>query len=167
MHWLDGGVLCEEAKRYVGNFLSVHRVRPRNDDEDDANSDDVVSDEDLELTAEDLEEALTSRIGGREKTKGEATDEAEDEGTHRANSAAGMALKDSWRSQSSRVKPVPVNKVAETLKSLCMHCAAIFQRCTRKLVGVRGLELTLHDLRITAPVPTNQPVLKGGKFPFC
>ena len=103
-HWLDGGILCEEAKRYVGNFLSVHRVRPRDDDEDDANSDDVVSDEELELTAADLEEALTSRIGGREKAKGDAPDEEEDEGTHRANSAAGMALADKiWAQRSAAV----------------------------------------------------------------
>ena len=42
---------------------------------DDANSDDVVSDEELELIVEDLEQALTTRIGGREKTK---EDDAED-----------------------------------------------------------------------------------------
>ena len=40
--WLDGRILCEEARRYVGNFLSVHRVRPQDDmDSDIANSDDL------------------------------------------------------------------------------------------------------------------------------
>ena len=30
--WLGGRILCKEAKKYVGNFLSVHRVRPDDDD---------------------------------------------------------------------------------------------------------------------------------------
>ena len=33
--WLDGGLLSQESKRYVGNFMAVHRVRPRDDDSDD------------------------------------------------------------------------------------------------------------------------------------
>ena len=41
MQWLKGSVLCAQAKRYVGNFLSVHRVRPRDDESDDCNSDDI------------------------------------------------------------------------------------------------------------------------------
>ena len=56
--WLDGRILCQEAKRYVGNFMAVHRVRPRGDDEDSACSDDMVSDEELEVTHGSIEAAL-------------------------------------------------------------------------------------------------------------
>ena len=40
--WLGGNILCNEAKRYVGNFLSVHRMRPRDEDDEDCNSQDIV-----------------------------------------------------------------------------------------------------------------------------
>jgi hypothetical protein len=26
--WLGGRILCQEAKKYVGNFMAVHRFRP-------------------------------------------------------------------------------------------------------------------------------------------
>lgn len=67
MTWLDGNIVCEEAKKYVGNFLAVHRVRPRDEDDDeDANSDDIGSDVELEVSHEHLQDALITRIGGRE-----------------------------------------------------------------------------------------------------
>ena len=63
--WLDGGILCEEARRYVGNFLSVHRMRPVDDDASGAdNSDDLLSDEDLALSSDSLLDVLHARIGG-------------------------------------------------------------------------------------------------------
>ena len=42
---LDGHTLCEEARRYVANFLSVHRVRPQDEASEDGNSENIVSDE--------------------------------------------------------------------------------------------------------------------------
>ena len=46
--WLDGNIVCEEARRYVGNFLSVHRMRPVDDDVSGAdNNDDLLSDGEL------------------------------------------------------------------------------------------------------------------------
>ena len=63
--WLDGQVLCEEARRYVANVLSVHRVRHSDDDSEPENSDDLISDEDLILSSSALDEALDTRIGGR------------------------------------------------------------------------------------------------------
>ena len=48
--WLHEHVLCEEARRYVGNFLSVHRVRPQDEASEDGNSDDIVSDEELQVS---------------------------------------------------------------------------------------------------------------------
>ena len=43
-YWLDGHILSAESMRYVSNFLSVYRVRPTEDDEDEAHSDDLASD---------------------------------------------------------------------------------------------------------------------------
>ena len=62
--WLDGYVVSKEAAQYVGNFLSVYRVRPGNDEDDtDVNSDDDVDDEALELKGDDdLAEALRTRV---------------------------------------------------------------------------------------------------------
>ena len=47
---------CEETKRYVGNFLSVYRVRPSG--AEDANSDDSGVDEPLLVTPTTLPTAL-------------------------------------------------------------------------------------------------------------
>ena len=48
--WLDGGILSRESKRYVSNFLSVYRIRPTDDDEDEGNSDNLASDIELEVS---------------------------------------------------------------------------------------------------------------------
>ena len=50
---------CEETKRYVGNFLSVYRVRPENEGE---NSDDEDDTEDLVVTAGDLAQACDTHV---------------------------------------------------------------------------------------------------------
>jgi len=99
--WLDGRILCEEAKRYVGNFLAVHRVRPQNDDSDDTNSDDAVSDEELEVANADLQGALGTRIGGRGK-EDEEEEEGDAPGAHRENSRSGMLLAKAVWSQASQ-----------------------------------------------------------------
>ena len=49
--WASHGLPCQETKHYLGNFLSVYRVRPAADAKE--NSDDDGADEALELT-EDL-----------------------------------------------------------------------------------------------------------------
>ena len=52
----------------------MHRMRPRDDDEEDCNSQDVVSDEELEISTATLIDALTTRIGGKEaEGQGNAT----------------------------------------------------------------------------------------------
>ena len=68
--WLDGRVLTKESARHVGNFMSVYRVRPRDSTEEMQASDEDVSDEELVLDVEDLEEVLQTRIGGREQDLG-------------------------------------------------------------------------------------------------
>lgn len=86
--WLDGRILCQETKRYVGNFMAVHRVRPGGDDSDSACSDDMVSDEELEVTHASIEAALATRVGGH----GRGDDEEGKAGSHRENSSTGMSL---------------------------------------------------------------------------
>lgn len=52
--------------RYISNFLSVYRVRPR-DPNEDARSDEDFSDEELVLNEDMLERAMKTRVGGKEK----------------------------------------------------------------------------------------------------
>ena len=59
--WLGSIVISAEDARYVGNVLSVYRVRPRDGDEDVRATEDV-SDDVLVLTHGDLEEALKIMI---------------------------------------------------------------------------------------------------------
>ena len=95
--WLDGNVLCQEAKQYICNFFAVHRMRPRDDDdEDDCNSQDVVSDEELEISKASLADALATRIGGKE---GQDTDTTDKGPSHFQNSAAAVELNQNrWNS---------------------------------------------------------------------
>ena len=67
---------CMETKRYVGNFLSVYRVRPTG--EEDGNSDDDAIDEPLKLNTEkDLDMALRTLLPAYQqkvtKTENDAT----------------------------------------------------------------------------------------------
>ena len=48
--WLGGRILCKGATKYIGNYMAVHRVRPSDDDENSACSDDMVSDEELPVS---------------------------------------------------------------------------------------------------------------------
>ena len=64
--WLDGNVVGLESVRYIGNFLSVYRVRPA-DPEDDAHSDEDVSDEELILQNDDeVDDALKTKLTSKE-----------------------------------------------------------------------------------------------------
>ena len=67
--WLDGEVVSQESARYINNFLSVYRVRPR-DPSDDLRSDEDVSDEELILDDADPEKVMETRVGGREGHQG-------------------------------------------------------------------------------------------------
>ena len=61
-HWLLR-LPCEETKRYVGNFLSVYRVRPDNEGE---NSDDEDDATELVVTPEKLVEACQTQVAATE-----------------------------------------------------------------------------------------------------
>ena len=64
-HWLDGRVLCAEAKRYVSHVMVVTRARPEGEEDEVGNSDVLRSDEEFDLRTEDLAQALETRVGGR------------------------------------------------------------------------------------------------------
>ena len=91
--WLEGNMLTLESARLLNNFLSVHRVRPQDDEESSGgNSDDIAADEDLTVSNEGLATALKTRVGGREDD-----DKAGDAYTHRENSTSAMQLgEDIW-----------------------------------------------------------------------
>jgi len=91
-NWLNGKVLCREAKRHICNFIAVYRVRPQDEDAEDCNSDDIISDEELELSSHNLAEALTTKIGGRDPDGMVSGEDALESGTHHANSEAAMQL---------------------------------------------------------------------------
>lgn len=93
--WLDGNIISEESRRYVGNFIGMHRLRPGADDEDGlANPDDMVSDEAVYVTKDMLDEVLETRIGGKARQNEDL--ELMGDG-HHANSSEAMKLgRDIW-----------------------------------------------------------------------
>ena len=67
-------------------------MRPRDDDEsNDGNSQDIASDEELEISRHELADALTTRIGGKES----ARDGEDEDATHFQNSTAAIKLNQS------------------------------------------------------------------------
>ena len=69
--WASHGLPCQETKHYLGNFLSVYRVRPAADAKE--NSDDDGADEALELSAEMLSTALQTQPPAQRETKSSAS----------------------------------------------------------------------------------------------
>ena len=71
--------------------MAVHRLRPV-DGEDEPHSDDLGNDvdEELEVSHEQLIEALGTRIGGRDPKNGADHNDSTEDAGHRANSAAGI-----------------------------------------------------------------------------
>ena len=87
-HWLLQ-VPAAETKRYVGNFLSVYRVRPAADA--DANSDDDDVDEPLQLEPTELAKALQTLTPAKRTDAGKAVN---DDRAHRVEAA--LAQADAW-----------------------------------------------------------------------
>ena len=121
--WLDGNVLSEESKRYVSNFTSIHRLRPRDDEEDGlANSDDLVEDEDVYVTRETLDDVLETRIGGKSRVSDDP--DVTCDGHHMNSSEAVDLGRDIWQLSSepagATTQPrfsFAENKVQEALKA--------------------------------------------------
>ena len=119
--WFELGLLTEESKRYVTNFLFVTSSRPPDDDDLSQHSEDLVDDEELVLSSNDLREALVTHIGG---ARGKAQ-KGEEEGqkSHYENSKSAIELMNKiWGSQPSkhnreRAAHVPHNDLDEVLKA--------------------------------------------------
>ena len=120
-HWLDGNIISEESKRYVSNFISIHRLRPGNNDEDAmANSDDMVEDEEVCVTKDMLDNVLETRIGGK-ATKNNDLDVMGD--GHHMNSSEAVELgRDIWSKEGctsgDTTQPIYRFDEAEVKKSL-------------------------------------------------
>ena len=93
--WLDGNIISEESRRYVSNFISIHRLRPGGEDEDGlANPDDMVQDEAVYVTKDMLDQVLETRIGGK-TSRGDDLDLMGD--SHHMNSSEAVSLgRDIW-----------------------------------------------------------------------
>ena len=94
-----------ETKRYVGNFLSVHRVRPAA--EADANSDDDDADEPFQLERMQLAEALRTLTPAGKNMSSKTVN---DDRAHRV--AAALAQADAWWNDSCRAPTPEVNQDA-------------------------------------------------------
>ena len=119
--WLNGHVICEESKRYVSNFISIHRLRPGDENEDGlANPDDLVEDEEVYVTRDMLEEVLDTRIGG--KTRSNDDMDVLGDGHHMNSSEAVDLGRDIWalssHSAGQAKQPVFVFKEDDVKNSL-------------------------------------------------
>ncbi len=132
-NWLDGNIISMESKRYVSNFISIHRLRPSDGVEDDAaNPDDMIEDEDVVVTKEMLPEVLETRIGGKSKK----SDELELLGDgHHMNSADAIGLgRDIWsqfHAESRTVSQTHSRGLISTKRKCYNRCNA------QKAVGAR------------------------------
>ena len=148
---MNGRILCDEAKRYVGNFMSVHRVRPEEDpDSDVPNSDDMLSDEELELDHDSLPEALETKVGGRKK--GDADEGAAEGGegvSHYQNSKAAIDLASEVWQGSSSLPLEPPSFVAPEDVGEAIAAARKSQKQAKpmsKLLGAADREASLRSL---------------------
>ena len=98
--------------------MAVHRLRPA-DGEDHAHSDDLGNedDEELEVSHEQLIEALETRTGGRNhKNDADHTDSNEEAG-HRVNSAAGIAnAQTMWRAEAANEMASALNEAPKAMQ---------------------------------------------------
>ena len=139
--WLCGGVLSEESVRYINNFMSVYRVRPR-DVSDDVVSDEDFSDEELVLTEQDLARAMQTRIGGRETKKAESQrTSASGKVSHEENSRTGIHLV-------QKIWPVDDNVTFKASQVQHIDAATI----KRSFVAARKSQRQVHDVSVTGSV---------------
>lgn len=85
--WMSGQILTDDVRQKVQNFLAVTRTRPQDKDVAALNSDEAVSDVELKVQEEDLDEVLKTKPGGRQPNKRGRSSE----GGHYQNAVAGFA----------------------------------------------------------------------------
>jgi hypothetical protein len=61
LHWCDGRIPCQETKRYLDNLFAVTRARP--DDDVAENSDEELSDEELDINGHNFDQIVKTRMG--------------------------------------------------------------------------------------------------------
>jgi hypothetical protein len=156
--YLNGGVLCETTMQYINNFFCVNRLRPVNAEHDEANSDDLLSDEDVQLSTEDLAHVLQTRIGGREAKEGptgkRGTDDDDTEAnTHHENSSTAMDLaQDIWglaEGKKDRKNPtfrhIPRN-LDEVFRAAARSQSCAVEATARTLAAERPADLSTRRL---------------------
>ena len=61
-YWLDGNAVSATSVQYTQNFMTVHRVRPADvQDDPDENSDDLLSEDDFEVTEGIFDDVMKTR----------------------------------------------------------------------------------------------------------
>ena len=116
---------CEETKRYVGNFLSVYRVRPTNV-EDGNNSDDSGVDEALVVTPATLPVAMQTsfrQIGARAANPKRSAAAATEDPLLASYQAAAQQAEAAWQAPPAAVtvsgrNPYEAQAPADTRKAL-------------------------------------------------
>ena len=142
--WLNGNVVCAEAKRYVSNFLAVHRVRPRDDESDCGISDDIVSDEELQVSNVSLADALITRIGGQQQKENRSSDGKDESLSHFQNSEAAITLGQSiWgsscgNSSSSDARVAPSFVAPQSIENVFKEATASQRRETSMQSRMHG-----------------------------
>ena len=131
--------------------MSVHRVRREEDpDSDVPNSDDMLSDEELELDHDSLPEALETKAGGRKK--GDADEGAAEGGegvSHYQNSKAAIDLASEVWQGSSSLPLEPHSFVAPEDVGEAIAAARKSQKQAKpmsKLLGAADREASLRSL---------------------
>ena len=165
--WLDGNILCEEARRHVNNFLVVFRVRGKDDDDAGVRSDEMISDVELEVSHDSLEAALHTRVGkkrGREDSDKEDQDENEEKQRAEEGMQLGEAVWGGCQRKGHQIKvldQIHQGSVEEVLKNarasqrkettLADHVAAAEDRHARVSVydgaTPEDIEAWLHELQ--------------------
>ena len=107
--WLCRGLLCEESKRYVNNFVAINRVRPdKPEEEEEVHTSDIAEDEELEISHQALQHALETRVGGYKKKTGVVCDSEHDQpetmSLHENSSKGIERIKQVWKCPPAKKK---------------------------------------------------------------
>ena len=63
-YWINGRAINEQQRLLIQNWLMIHGARGTTCQSDDDNSDDLVSDDEFVLQTSQLDEAMTTTLGG-------------------------------------------------------------------------------------------------------
>ena len=182
--WLDGDLLSAESLRYVSNFMNVYRVRPTDDDDDEAHSDDLASDEELKVSHASLKDALETRVGGHRRLGDEDEETTPGQAcTHQENSKPGMErarvmwaadLDDESGTSFRESKFVAVDKLDEVLQAARSSqrqeksLAAMLRAQGKETPGVRKLtSATANDVDVWLSELKRRRHPDDANKPFC